>query len=130
MRVMTYKPTGFPSASPYILTTNARQLIDFLATVFGATPERRIDGPDGTIRHAEMRIDDSVIMLADAHGQWAPVPAWLHIYVPDVDATYQKALAAGGTSVQPPSQREGDPDRRGGVADPWGNQWWISTQIS
>ena len=80
--------------------------------------------------HAEMRIDDSVIMLADAHGEWAAVPAWLHVYVPDVDATYQKALAAGGSSMQPPSQRDGDPDRRGGVADPSGNQWWISTQIS
>jgi len=124
-----YKPGGFPSVSAYIMAKDGQALIDFVAAAFGATPERRIDH-EGRIAHAEMRIDDSVIMLADAHGQWAPVPAWLHIYVPDVDATYQKALAAGGTSVQPPSQREGDPDRRGGVADPWGNQWWISTQIS
>jgi len=47
-----------------------------------------------------------------------------------VDATYQRALAAGGSSIQAPSQRDGDPDKRGGVADPSGNQWWISTQVS
>ena len=52
------------------------------------------------------------------------------IDVPDVDATYQRALAAGGSSIQAPSQRDGDPDKRGGVADPSGNQWWISTQVS
>ena len=80
--------------------------------------------------HAEMRIDDSVIMLADAHGDWAAVPAWLHVYVPDVDATYQNALAAGGT--QHPgaiaARRRPRPTRRRGRSV--GNQWWISTQIS
>ena len=123
-----YKPGGFPSASPYIMVKDGQGLIDFVTAVFGATPERRFDH-EGRIAHAEMRIDDSVIMLADAHGEWAPVPTWVHVYVADVDATYRKALAAGGTSIQPPSQRDGDPDKRGGVADPWGNQWWISTQL-
>jgi uncharacterized glyoxalase superfamily protein PhnB len=127
---MSFKPDGFPSASSYIMVKNAQHLIDFLAAVFGATPERRIDGPDGRIRHAEMRIDDSVVMLADAHGDWPPAPAWVHVYVADVDATYAKALAAGASPVQAPQQRDGDVDRRGGVADPWGNQWWIATQRS
>jgi len=124
-----YKPDGFPSVSAYIMAKDGQGVIDFVATVFGATPERRIEH-DGRIMHAEMRIDDSVIMLADAHGDWPPVPTWLHLYVPDVDATYQKALAAGATSIQAPQQRQGDPDKRGGVADKWGNQWWISTQVA
>jgi len=125
-----YKPSGFPSVSAYIMASDARAVIEFVTKVFGATPERRFDSPDGRIMHAEMRIDDSVVMLADAHADWPAAPAWVHIYVADVDAAYQRALAAGGTSVQAPQQRAGDPDRRGGVADPCGNQWWISTQLS
>ena len=112
------------------MAKDARAVIEFVTKVFGATPQRRFDGPDGRIMHAEMRIDDSVVMLADAHGDWPSFPSWIHVYVPDVDATYQRALAAGGTSVQAPQQRQGDPDRRGGVADSNGNQWWISTQVS
>jgi PhnB protein len=123
-----YKPDGYPSVSPYIMAKGGQSVIDFVTTVFGAVALRRFDDGAGHIMHAEMRIDDSVIMLADAHGDWPAVPAWLHVYVPDVDATYAKALAAGGSSVQEPQQRAGDPDRRGGVADPSGNQWWISTQ--
>jgi uncharacterized glyoxalase superfamily protein PhnB len=112
------------------MAKDARAVIEFVTKVFGATPERRFDGPDGRVMHAEMRIDDSVVMLADAHGDWPSFPSWVHVYVPDVDATYQRALTAGGTSVQAPQQRQGDPDRRGGVADSSGNQWWISTQMS
>jgi hypothetical protein len=62
--------------------------------------------------HAEVRVDDTVVMIADGGGVWPPFPSWLHVYVPDVDATYQRALAAGGISVQEPQMREGDPDRR------------------
>lgn len=124
-----FKPEGFPSVSAYIMAKSAQGVIDFATTVFGATPLRRFDH-EGGIMHAEIRIDDSVIMLADASGNWPPVPAWLHLYVPDVDATYQKALSAGGKSVRAPQQRQGDPDRRGGVEDAQGNQWWISTQLS
>jgi len=124
-----YKPQGYPSLSPYIMARGGQSVIDFVTAVFDATPLRRFDDGHGHIMHAEMRIDDSVIMLADAHGDWPAVPAWVHVYVADVDATYKRALAAGGSSVQEPQQRPGDPDRRGGVADPSGNQWWISTQV-
>jgi len=126
---MAYKPQGYPSLSPYIMARGGQSVIDFVTAVFDATPLRRFDDGQGHIMHAEMRIDDSVIMLADAHGDWPAVPAWVHVYVADVDATYKRALAAGGSSVQEPQQRPGDPDRRGGVADPSGNQWWISTQV-
>ncbi len=103
-------------------------MIDFVTEVFGATPLRRYEMPDGSIMHAEVRIDDAVLMLGQVGGKWPAVPASLHVYVADVDETYRRALSAGGESVQEPEQRGGDPDRRGGVRDPAGNTWWIATQ--
>jgi len=100
-----------------------------LEQAFGATALRRFDMPDGTVMHAELRIDDSVVMLAEAGEGWPAFPAWLHLYVADVDATYRRAVALGGVPVQEPQRKEGDPDRRGGVKDPAGNTWWISTQV-
>jgi len=79
--------------------------------------------------HAEVRLDDTVVMLADASGAYPAFPVWLHVYVPDAQATYKRALAAGGVSVQEPVQKQGDPDLRGGVKDPCGNTWWMSTQL-
>lgn len=125
-----WKPEGYSSVSVYIVTEGAQRVIDFLKKTFGATDLRRFDTPDGKIMHAEVRIDDSVIMIADASGAHPAFPAWLHVYVPDVDATYKQALEAGGVSVHEPVRKEGDPDKRGGVKDPGGNNWWISTQGS
>ena len=122
------KPEGYSSVSPYLVVDGAQRVIDFLKQTFGATELRRFDKPDGSIMHAEVRIDDTVIMLADGGEAWPAFPAFIHVYVPDVDATYRRALAAGGVSVQEPQQR-GDPDRRGGVKDPAGNTWWMATQV-
>ena len=81
--------------------------------------------PDGSIMHAEVRIGDTVVMVGDAGDNWPAVPAHLHVYVDSVDTIYERALAAGGVSVQP--ERKGDDsDRRGGVKDPTGNTWWIA----
>jgi PhnB protein len=124
-----WKPADYSSVSPYIMARNAQGVIDFLKQVLGATDLRRYDMPDGSIMHAEVRIDDSVIMLADASDEFPAFPIWMHVYVPDVDATYRRALDLGAESVQEPREREGDPDRRGGVKDPAGNTWWISTQL-
>jgi uncharacterized glyoxalase superfamily protein PhnB len=124
-----FKPSGYSSVSPYLMVARAQQVIDFLTQTFGATPLRRFDAADGSVLHAEMRIEDTVVMLAEGAGPWPAFPAWVHVYVPDVDATYRRALGAGGKSVQEPQQKAGDPDRRGGVTDPSGNTWWISTQV-
>ena len=124
-----WKPEGYSSVSVYIVTEGAERVIEFLRKVFGAADLRRFDTPDGKIMHAEVRIDDTVVMIADAGGAYPAVPAWLHVYVPDVEATYQRALAAGGVSVQEPVRKTGDPDKRGGVKDPGGNTWWIATQV-
>ena len=125
---MTYKPDGYPSVSAYLTASDAQALVDFIVATFGAAQVRRFEREDGSIQHAELRIDDSVVMLGQAVEGWPPVPTHLHVYVPDVDATYAKALANGAESVQAPVQRA-DPDRRSGVKDPVGNTWWISTQV-
>lgn len=124
-----WKPSGYTSLSPYLITQNAQAVIDFLVATVDAQPLRRFENPDGSIMHAEVRIDDTVVMMGQAGEDWPAVPCHLHVYVPDVDGTYALALDKGGQSVQAPTQREGDPDRRGGILDPGGNTWWFSTQV-
>jgi uncharacterized glyoxalase superfamily protein PhnB len=123
-----WKPQGYSTVSVYMVVDGAQRVIDFLKEAFGAGELRRFDTPDGKIMHAEVRIGDTVVMIADASASYPAFPVWLHVYVPDVDTTYKKALAAGGVSVQVPVRKEGDPDRRGGFRDPAGNTWWVSTQ--
>jgi uncharacterized glyoxalase superfamily protein PhnB len=123
-----FKPSRYSTVSPYLISAGAERVIAFLTAVLDAKPLRRYEMPDGTIMHAEVLIDDTVVMIGESGEQWPPVPCHLHVYVEDVDATYRKALAAGGRAVQEPTRREGDPDRRGGVRDPAGNTWWFATQ--
>lgn len=123
-----HKPDGYNSASPYLVVTDAAATIRFLERVFSGVPLRSHPGEGGRLMHAEVRIDDTVVMLADAAPQWPAVPAHVHVYVPDVDATYLQALAAGATSVQAPVQK-GDEDKRGGVKDAGGTTWWIATRM-
>jgi uncharacterized glyoxalase superfamily protein PhnB len=123
-----YKPEGYTSVAPYLIVDGAARTIEFLTTVFGATALRRFDAPDGGIMHAEVRVDDTVIMIADGGDGWPSIASNVHIYVKDVDATYRKALEAGAASVQEPL-RKGDADKRGGVRDAGGTTWWIGTQM-
>jgi PhnB protein len=123
------KPEGYSTVSPYLVAAGAQTVIDFLKKTFGASELRRYEHSDGSIMHAEVRIDDTVVMIGEAGPEFPAIPCHLHVYVDDAGKVYQKALAAGGVSVQEPVQREGDPDRRGGVKDPSGNTWWIATQV-
>lgn len=125
---ISHKPQGYPTVSPYLVVDGAARTIDFLVRTFDAAEIRRFAGPDGTIHHAEVRLDDSIIMVGDAQPQWPPMPAHVHVYVADVDATYRRALEAGATSVQAPVQKD-DEDKRGGVKDAGGTTWWIATHV-
>jgi uncharacterized glyoxalase superfamily protein PhnB len=123
-------PEGYRSVTPYLAIDGAEKLLQFLKQAFGAEESVRIDAPDGKIGHAEVMIGDSIVMLADAStsDQGKPMPGMIHLYVDDVDKTYQRAIEAGGRSLrEPANQFYGD--RSGGVADPVGNQWWISTHV-
>ena len=125
----SYKPNNYSTVSPYLIVNGANATIDFLKKVFGATELRRFPEESGKLMHAEVRIDDTVIMLADpAPPDWPSIPSYVHIYVRDVDATYRKALEAGATSVQEPVKKQ-DEDKRGGIKDAGGTTWWIATKI-
>lgn len=126
---MTWKPEGYSTLSPYLIVEGAERVIAFMEDVFQGSELRRYDMPDGSIMHAEVRIDDTVVMIGEAGGDWPARPVSLHVYVEDVDAVFERAVAAGGMPVEEPRRREGDPDRRGGVRGPAGNTWWIATQV-
>lgn len=125
---MGFKPHGYNSASPYLIVDGARETIRFLEQVFDAVELRSYPAEDGGIMHAEVRIDDSVIMLADAVQDWPAVEAMVHVYVKDVDETYRRALDAGATSIQEPQVKD-DPDRRAGVRDKVGTTWFMATTV-
>lgn len=123
-----YKPDHYNSVSPYLIVDGASATIDFLTRAFGAAEIRRFAGDDGRLLHAEVRLDDTVIMLTDGGEGFPAVPAHVHVYVSDVDAVYGRAIEAGATSVQEPVKR-GDADRRAAVKDAGGTTWWIATRV-
>ncbi len=123
-----FKPSGYNAVSPYLVVAGAERMIDFLKTAFGAKELRRYDNDDGTIMHAEVMIDDSVIMMGDASAEYPANKLLIHVYVADVDAVFAKALAAGAPVDQQPQQKSGDPDRRGSFKDFAGNVWSVATQ--
>lgn len=124
-----WKPASYTSLSPYLVVAGASKLIAFTQAVFGATVLRRFAGPDGSIMHAEVRIDDSVLMLGEAGEGYPPFASMLHVYVADVDDAFERAVSAGATVVETPRTREGETDKRGMVKDPCGNTWAISAQM-
>lgn len=123
-----YKPENYNTVSPYLIVDGADRTIEFLKIVFGAAELRRFTGASGKIMHAEVRIDDTVVMFADGAEGWTPVPSHVHIYVNDVDTIYRRALEAGAISVQEPIKKD-DEDKRGGVKDVGGTTWWIATKV-
>lgn len=124
----SHKPEGYSTVSPYLIVDGASETIEFVVRVFDGVPLRRFADESGKLVHAEVRIDDTVVMVADGLEGWPPVPSHVHVYVADVDATYRRALEAGASSVQEPVQRD-DPDKRGGVKDAGGTTWWIATKV-
>src|SRR5262245_9539231 len=113
-----YKPQGYSTVSPYLIIDGAAKTIDFLVRAFDAVELARFPAPNGKLLHAAVRIDDTVVMMGDAQPpDWPAIAAYVHVYVADVDKTYQRALQAGATSVQAPVKKQ-DEDKRGGVKDP------------
>jgi PhnB protein len=121
-------PEGYRTVNPYLVVKGATKVIDFMKAAFGAKELVRMPGPNGTIGHAEIKIGDSMVMIADANAQHPPTNTFLYLYVPDVDATYKSALRAGAKSTQEPTtQFYGD--RNANVEDPAGNRWGIATHV-
>jgi len=119
---------GFHSVTPYLTAQQAAELLDFVKQAFGAEELLRTTGSAGGM-HAEVRIDDSMIMIGGG-GAWrgTPMPTAIHLYVPDTDAVYKRALELGATSTgEPMDQFYGE--RSAGVKDRAGNQWYIATHF-
>src|SRR5919106_5280791 len=129
-------PEGYPRVTPYLIVDGASVAIDFYSSVLGATERMRMDGPDGKIGHAELEIGDSVVMLADEHPQMNALgprsvggtPVTLHVYVEDVDRTFERAVQAGAKSLRPVEDKFYG-DRAGEFEDPFGHRWSVATHV-
>ena len=123
-------PDTYGSVTPYLVVEGAEEFLAFLQSTFGAKlrGDDMMRTPDGRIGHAEVEIGNSIVMFADVPPDSERTRAMLNVYVEDVDATFQKALAAGAESTREvEDQFYGD--RSGNVRDKWGNQWSISTHF-
>jgi PhnB protein len=129
-------PAGYHTASPYLIAANATAALEFYRAAFGATVKRRLAMPDGKIMHAEMRIGDSIVMLADefpSHEAYGPEhfggsPVSVVLYVENADALYAQALEVGATSLRPMADQPFG-DRSGTIRDPFGHRWTLITHI-
>jgi PhnB protein len=126
-------PDGYYSLTPYVVCKDAAKAIEFYTKAFGAEETARMPGPGGRIMHAEVKIGNSMLMLSDENperGAVAPSGKGrsqsLMFYTPDVDAVFKRAIDAGATSVEAPTDMFWG-DRMGNLIDPFGHQWAIAT---
>lgn len=127
-------PEGFHSITPHLCVKNAAKAIEFYKEAFGAQEIYRMPTPDGKLLHAEIQIGDSRVMIADEFPEmcteavsWGNPPVTIHLFVPDSDAVFQRATAAGATITMPISDMFWG-DRYGSVKDPFGHNWSIATR--
>ncbi|MGA2575178.1 MAG: VOC family protein [Bryobacteraceae bacterium] len=128
-----YVPEGLRDVTIYLHPVGAPKLIDFLKEAFAAEEFVRYDSPEGTVLHAKVRIGDSIIEMGDARREPSamvlqPMPTAIYLYVPDADAVYRRAIAAGAVSLSEPADQPYG-DRLAGVQDFCGNRWYIATHI-
>jgi PhnB protein len=126
---VNYIPKEHHTVTPYIMVEGVEAVMNFLMAAFGAESRSVMKSPDGRVMHAQIMVGDSMLMLAGARPpEWPSQPASFYLYLPDCDAAYASALAAGATSImEPADQFYGD--RHGGVKDISGNSWWVATHI-
>jgi PhnB protein len=121
-------PAGFHTVNAMLVVKDAEALISFCEAAFNGKCTERVNMPDGKLMHAEVQVGDSTIMLGQSTEQWPEATATLYLYLDDVDAAYQRAVAAGATSLgEPKDQFWGD--RMGGFSDSNGNKWWVAKRI-
>ena len=121
-------PEGYTTITPYLIVDGAEKLIEFIETVFDGEVVMKMPSENGKIAHAEVKIGNSMLMLADSGEEWKPTQAMLHSYVENTDEVFQKALDAGATSIKEPADQFYG-DRSSAVKDAFGNFWGISTHL-
>ena len=133
---MSATPAGYHTVTPYLTVLSAAEAIAFYAAAFGAVERMRLTLPDGGIAHAEIGIGDSAVMLGDENPGWGNkspktlggTPGGFCVYVPDVDAAFARAVAAGA-AVDTPLTDEFYGDRTGKLTDPFGHKWTLATRV-
>jgi len=116
----SFQPDGWHTVTPRIIASRPEEMVRFVKEVFRGEGEFQINSP------AQIRVGDSLIMISDGGGLREPMPAFLYVYVEDVDATYQRAVKAGAETLELPSDLPYG-DRRAMVKDAWGNLWQIAS---
>jgi PhnB protein len=123
-----FKPKEYHTVTPYLMVDGAAQLIEFMVDVIGGTELMRLPAPEGRVGHAEVRVGDSIVMVADAATPGDVMPTMLHLYVEDADSLYARAVTRGAASLQEP-KTEFYGDRMAGVKDAFGNKWYFATHV-
>jgi PhnB protein len=123
-----YKSEGAPAIQPYLHPLRAEPVINFLKRAFGAEELGRYTAPDGVMHHTTIKVGDAQLEMGEAQGPYQPMKSMFYLYVPNVDAVYKTALAAGAKSMNEPADQPYG-DRVGAVTDIFGNQWWIATHV-
>ena len=121
-------PEGYRTATPYLIVKDAAKLLDFVKSAFSAKVNEEHRMPDGRVAHADVMIGDSHVMMGQASERWPESTGSILLYVPNADRSYESALKAGAKSVQK-VEHQFYGDRLGGVVDPCGVTWWISTHV-
>ncbi|MFC4779191.1 VOC family protein [Paenibacillus sp. GCM10023252] len=122
----SYAPKGFRSVTSYFTVEDAKAFLVFVQGVFQGEVLHQAEVSSGRIQHAEVRIGDSIIEVSDAHDAYPARRNTLHVFVPDADACYERALAAGAVSVYEPADMPYG-ERSAGIEDAFGNHWYIAT---
>jgi PhnB protein len=129
-------PEGYPQVTPYLHVDGASAAIDFYGKVFGANERFRMDGPEGTIGHAELELGDSIIMVSDEFPDRdvrgpksvGGTPVTISVYVEDVDSVFEAAMEGGATELRP-VENQFYGDRTGQFEDPFGHRWSIASHV-
>jgi PhnB protein len=121
-------PAGYDTVTPYVIVKGAAAFIDFVVRAFGAEERFRVPNEDGTLGHAEVQIGSSVVMTFDARNDWCDTPSFITLWTEDCDRAHTAALEAGAVVVTELSTNAWG-IRGSRVRDPFGNIWWIQTQV-
>ncbi|NUR97750.1 MAG: VOC family protein [Kribbellaceae bacterium] len=125
---MTSTPQGYTTVAPWVVTDDSGAFLDFVTAAFDGEELARVPTEDGKIGHAEIRVGDTVVLGFDRHDDWPVMPSLLRVWVPDADAAFERAVAAGARVVT--ELMDNAFGQRGGrVRDPFGNIWWVTSHV-
>lgn len=124
----SYQPEGYTTVAPWVVADDTGAFLDFVAAAFEGIELARVKTEDGGVGHGEIRVGDTVLLAFDRQPDWPPLPSMLRVWVPDADNAVQRAIDAGATVVTPLAENAFG-QRGARVRDPFGNIWWVETQV-